>query len=128
MHKPPIGIGVRHVDVGASREIERVPRADLKIDGHRTRPVDQVMAVARTFRECSAIASEQWSFAAIFDEHQFALQKIDELVFVAVPVPLAGPATRRQRHQIHAEISDATRIPKAPSRARAAHRSSNGDG
>src|SRR4029077_19275962 len=34
MHEPPIGIGTHHVDIGASSEIVRVPRAHLEIDGH----------------------------------------------------------------------------------------------
>jgi hypothetical protein len=76
------------------------------------------MAVARAFWKRSAIARVQYSLAAIFDEHQLAFKQIYELVFVAVPVALTGPATRRQRHQIHAEIAKATRIAQAPPRTR----------
>jgi hypothetical protein len=73
---------------------------------------------ACAFRKRSAIARVQYSLAAIFDEHQLAFKQIDELVFVAVPVALTGPDTRRQRHQIHAEIAKATRIAQAPPRTR----------
>jgi hypothetical protein len=114
MHEPPVGIGTHHVDIGASSEVVRVPRAHLEIDGHRRGPVDQVMTVACAFRKRSAIAWVQCSLAAIFDEHQLAFKQIDELVFVTVPVALTGPATRRQRHQIHAEIAKPTRIAQAP--------------
>jgi hypothetical protein len=118
MHEPPIGIGTHHVDIGASSEVVRVPRAHLEIDGHRRGPVDQVMAVTRAFRKRSAIARVQNSLAAILDEHQLTFQQIYELVFVAVPVALTGPATGRQGHQIHAEITQATRIAQTPPRTR----------
>jgi hypothetical protein len=72
------------------------------------------MAVACAFRKRSAIARVQYSLAAFFDEYQLAFEQIYELVFVAVPVALTGPATRRQRHQIHAEIAKATRIAQVP--------------
>ena len=49
---------------------------------------------------------------------KFAFEQIDELVFVTVPVALTGPATGRQRHQIHAEIAKAARIAQAPPCAR----------
>jgi hypothetical protein len=74
MHEPPVGIGTHHVDIGASSQIVRVPRAYLEIYGHRRRPVDQVMAVACAFRKSSAIARVQCSLAAFFDEYQLALR------------------------------------------------------
>jgi hypothetical protein len=77
-----------------------------------------MMAVPCAFRKRSAIARVQYSLAAIFDEHQLAFEQIYELVFVAVPMALTGPAARRQRHQIHAEIAKATRIAQAPARTR----------
>jgi hypothetical protein len=59
MDKSPVGIRTHHVDVGTSSEIERVSGADLKVDGCRNGPVDQVMAVACTFRERRAISGAQ---------------------------------------------------------------------
>jgi hypothetical protein len=56
MHEPPVGIGTHHVDIGASSEVVRIPRAHLKIDGHRGGLVDEVMAIAGTFRKRGAIA------------------------------------------------------------------------
>jgi len=44
------------------------------------------------------------------DEGQFALQHVDELVLVAVPVALRGQGTRRQAHQVHAEVVEAEGI------------------
>src|ERR1700733_14605198 len=70
MHEPAVGIGTHHVDIGASSEVLRVPRAHFDIHGHCRGPVDQVMAVARAFWKRSAIARVQYSLAVIFDEHQ----------------------------------------------------------
>src|SRR5277367_5248838 len=118
MHEPPVGIGTHHVDIGASSEVVRVPRAHLEIDGHSSGSVNQVMAVACAFRKRSAIARVQYGLATIFDEHQLAFKQRYELVFVAVPVALTGPAAGWQGHQIHAEIAKATRIAQAPPRTR----------
>jgi hypothetical protein len=68
------------------------------------------MAIAGALRKRGAIARKKYGLAAFFDERQFAFEQIDELVFVAMPVPLTGSATGRRRHQIHAEIAKATRI------------------
>jgi hypothetical protein len=76
------------------------------------------MTVACAFGKRSAIPWVQYSLAAIFDEHQLAFEQIYELVFVAVPVALTGPASSRQGHQIHTEIAKATRIAQAPPRTR----------
>jgi len=76
MHEPPIGIGTHHVDIGASSEIVRVPRAHLEIDGHRRGPVDQVMAVTRAFWKRSAITRVQNSLAEILNEHQLTFKQI----------------------------------------------------
>src|SRR5882672_3267813 len=72
------------------------------------------MAIAGAFRKRRTITCVQQRLAAVFDEHHFALEHIDELVLVAVPVALAGPAARRQRHQVDAEIAKAARLAQAP--------------
>jgi len=92
MHKPPVGTGTHHVDIGAGGEVVRVARAHLQIDGHRGGLVDQVMAIVGAFWKCRAITRPQNRLAVVFNERQFAFKQIDELVFVAVPVALTGPA------------------------------------
>ena len=58
MHAAAIGVRTHHVDVdvdvdvGAGGEVVRMARAHFQLDGHRGRPVDQVVAVAGAFREC----------------------------------------------------------------------------
>src|SRR5262245_18838840 len=68
------------------------------------------MAIAGTFRKRRTIACVQHRLAAVFDERDFAFEHIDELVLVAVPVALAGPAAGRQPHQIDAEIAKPARV------------------
>src|ERR1700733_792099 len=114
VHEPAVSVGTHHVDIGASGEIVRVARAHFQVDGHRGGFVNQVMAVAGAFRKRRAIACAQHRLATVFDERQLALKQIDELVLVAVPVALAGPAARRQRHQIGTEIAKPARLAQAP--------------
>ena len=64
-----------------------------------------MMAIAAAFRKRCAVAWMQQRFTAIFDERHFAFEHINELILVAVPVALAGPAAGRQGHHIDAEIA-----------------------
>jgi hypothetical protein len=74
------------------------------------------MTIAGVFGKRCAIPCAQHRLAAVFDERHFTLEHIDELVFVAVPVALAGPAAGRQGHQIHAEIAKPARLAESPAR------------
>ena len=56
VHEPPVCIGTHHVDIGASSEVVRIPRAHLEIDGHRGELVDQVLVIAGALRKRGAIA------------------------------------------------------------------------
>jgi hypothetical protein len=55
------------------------------------RLIDQMMAIAGSLWKCCALTCAQQGFAVVLDERQFALKDIDELVFVGMPVALAGP-------------------------------------
>src|SRR5262252_2905293 len=76
------------------------------------------MPVAAAFREGRAVAGAQHSLAAILDQGEGAFEHIDELILVAMPVALAGPAARRQTHQVDAEVLEPARIPQPLARAR----------
>ena len=117
MQEAPVRTRAHHVDVGAGDDIVAVARADLQIERRDRRAVDHVMAVAAVFGEGSAIARPEQRFAAVLDQRQLALQHIDELVLMAVPVALARPAAGRQCHQVDAEIGEAAGIAEAPARA-----------
>ena len=53
-------------------------RAHFQVDGHRGRPVDQVVAVAGAFRDCRAVASPQKRLATVLDERHFAFEQLDD--------------------------------------------------
>lgn len=72
-----------------------------------------MVAVAAVFGEGGAVAGLEQRLAAVLDQRQFALQHIDELVLMAVPVALARPAAGRQRHQVDAEILQPAGIAEA---------------
>src|SRR6185503_15254359 len=80
------------------------------------------MAIARAFGKGRAIARVQHSLAAVLYERQLAFEYVDELILVTVPVTLTRPATRRQSHQIDAEIAQTPRLPQSPPRARRTRR------
>jgi hypothetical protein len=116
VHEPAVGVGTHHIDIGAGGEVVRVARAHLQIDGHRGGFVDQVMAVAGAFRKRRTFSCVQRRLAAVFDQRHFAFEHMDELVLIAVPVALAGPAAGRQGHQVDAEIAQPARLAQAPPR------------
>jgi hypothetical protein len=86
-------------------DVGGLARADLEINRHCARLVDQVMAVAGAFRKGCAIAGAQYRFAVIFDQGQLAFNHIHEFVFVRMPVTLARPVARRQAHEIDTVVS-----------------------
>src|ERR1700761_7867004 len=71
------------------------------------------MAVACAFAEGRAVTRAQHGLALVLDQHQLALQHMDELVFVRMRMPLARPVSRRQMHKGDAEISEPARLAEA---------------
>ena len=65
------------------------------------------MAIALTWSEAGAIAGVEHGFAGIGDEHDRGPDDIDELVFVAVPMTLAGPGAGLDDGEVDAEQSEA---------------------
>ena len=55
-------------------------------------------------------AADRDLFAGIGDQNHFAGNNIDKLVLLGVPMPLAGPHTRRKPEQIDAELRKTRRI------------------
>jgi len=86
-----------------------------------------MMAVPRALWKRCALARPQQRFAAVFDKGQLAFQDMDELVFVAVPVALAGPAAGRQRHEVDAKVPQPACVPSLL-RVRSTPRSLKGSG
>ena len=79
--------------------------ADLEQQGVAAASVDDLMAVRPAGRESRRHAGGQQLLAAVRDEHDLALDDVDELVLPAVPVPLRGGEAGRQPHEIDAGSS-----------------------
>jgi hypothetical protein len=80
VHEPAVGVAAHHVDVGAGGKVGGRARTDFEIDRHNARLVDHVMAVAGAFRKGRAITGAQHRRAAVFDQRQFAFERIDEIL------------------------------------------------
>ena len=61
-------------------------RADLEVECIALRLVDEMMTVGHAGLEACRIAREQHGRAAVLDQHDLALEHIDELIFGLVPV------------------------------------------
>src|SRR6516165_9638410 len=68
------------------------------------------MAVARAFRKSGAVAGAQQGLAVVFDQREFAVEHIDEFVFMRMPMALARPVTRRQTHEVNPEVGQSPGI------------------
>jgi hypothetical protein len=64
----------------------------------------QVMSVGVTGEEAGAIARLQDFLAPFRNEDNLSLQNVDELLRQSVPMPLAGPRSRRQFQQVYAKV------------------------
>src|SRR6267154_586966 len=62
------------------------------------------MAVAVSGGKPCCVAGAQCFLTLVGHEHHLAGEDIDEFVFVAVPMTLARPGTRRQATQVDAEL------------------------
>src|SRR5690348_6910025 len=82
---------VAHVDVGVDRGFDRRASANLEIDAVLLGLIDQTVANPAVGFPAGGIAGRQHDFAVVLAERDLALQHIDELVFVAMPVPLRRP-------------------------------------
>src|SRR5690606_3476424 len=80
--------GQEEVDVGIGHLVVQGAVADLEVDGPLLAFVAHMVAVALGGGKAGGHPRLQLLFPGVGDERQFALQQVDELVLVAVPVPL----------------------------------------
>ncbi len=69
-----------------------------------------MVAVAGGLRERRALTGAQQHLALVVDEDELALEHIDELVLVRMPMALARPSAGRQAHEIDAEVDEAAGV------------------
>ena len=62
---------------------------DLEIDGDFIRSIDHVMTVAGIFLKRRAVASAQNRLPIVFNQDEFALKHVNQLVLGCVPMTLA---------------------------------------
>jgi hypothetical protein len=108
------------VDVGVLGHAARVVRPDFEDHGLAVGTILQVMPVRLTRLEAGTVARVQHFLSSIGHQHHFAFDDVDELVVVAVPVPLTGPRTGRKSAQVHSEARESGGGAKAPAFATAA--------
>src|SRR3954453_21818980 len=93
------------IDIGIMRFVAlQVGRSYFEDQRPRVRSIFQVMSVGLLRTEGGAIAGAEYFFAPFCNEDNLSRQNIDELLCQSVPMPLAGPCTRRQFQQIYAEV------------------------
>src|SRR5215472_6286763 len=104
-----------HVDIGIDAAVVlRIGIADLEHHGVAAGPVDEMMAVGIARLEGRTFAGAQDLLSAIGDEGQLALQHHDELILMAVPVPLARPDARGNAGEIDPEGGEPGGASQAP--------------
>ena len=108
------------VDVGVLGHAFGIVRPDLKDYCLAVGAILQAMPVRLTRLEASTIARLEHFLPRIGHQHHFAFDDVDELVVVAVPVPLAGPRTGRKSAQVHSKARESSSGAKAPAFATAA--------
>jgi hypothetical protein len=89
MKEATVRVCAHQVYIGADRDVLWMPRTNLKVEGILGRAIDHVMAIPRSFRKSGGVAGPEHGLTLIFDEDEFALQHIDKLVFVRMPMALA---------------------------------------
>jgi hypothetical protein len=105
MHVPAVAFEKTHVDV---RVIALIflgfTRPDLEEDGVPVGSILYMVAVADSGFESGAIAGAKKLLSGVCDEHDLALEDVNELILGGMPMTLAGPGTGRQPQEIHPEI------------------------
>src|SRR5262249_24881808 len=76
---------VNEIDIGIMRTLPLGARADLEIERIALRLVDEMMTVRHTGREACCVARAQHGRAIVLDQHDFALEHVNELIFGLVP-------------------------------------------
>src|SRR5262249_56430652 len=81
-------------------------RADLKVDRIARRPMDEMMTVSDPSLETRGIARLQHGRAAVLDQHDLALEHVDEFVFGLVPVAQRGGGAGLEAREIDPELRE----------------------
>src|SRR6185437_1019407 len=102
-----------HVTVGIVSGIGRVAVAHLQVQRRGAAAIDELMAVAAAGREAGTHAGAQHLLACVAAQHHLALEHINELVLVRVPVAHGGLLARRQPRQVDADARQPERIAEA---------------
>jgi hypothetical protein len=93
------------IDIGIMRFVAlQVGRSYFEDQRPRVRSILQVMSVGLARTEGGAIAGAEEFFAPFCNEDNLSRQNIHELLCQSVPMPLAGPCTRRQFQEIYADL------------------------
>src|SRR5437868_3029872 len=85
-------------------------RADLEQQHVALRAVHDAVAVRHVRLPAGAVTGLERDLAALFDQHALALQDVDELVLLFVPVKNRRGRAGLQLREVHAELRQADRI------------------
>src|SRR5215813_9071727 len=77
---------VNEIDIRIMRTLPLGARADLEIERIALRLVDEMMTVRHAGLEACCVARAQHGRATVLDQHDFALEHVNELIFGLVPV------------------------------------------
>src|SRR5262249_53249363 len=95
----------RHqVDITIVSFFRRGARADFKIERGFSALIDEMMPIGLACGKACSHPRRKGLLPGVGD--------IDELVLVCVPVPLRGPCSRRESHEIHAELGELKCVPQ----------------
>src|SRR5262249_5442558 len=81
-------------------------RADLEVDRVTLRPIDEMMTVSDPSLKTRGVARLQHGRAAVLDQHDLALEHVDELVFGLVPVAQRGGGAGLEAREIDPELRE----------------------
>src|SRR5690606_34445965 len=109
-----------HVDVRVLALVGVVAIADHQDARGPVAAGREVVAIARPGLEARAVAGAHGLFAVVGDQHQFAFQHVNELVFAGMPVALAGPDAGVEGDQVDTERGQARGIAQLQPAAAAA--------
>src|SRR5215217_1691707 len=92
------------------RALRRRARPDFKQQHVSVRAVHDAVAVRHVRLPARAVARFQYRPALVLNQHALALQDVDELILLLVPVTNRRRGTRLELRQVHAELREAHSI------------------
>src|SRR5690606_13963038 len=88
--------------------------ADLEVDRRGRATVDQMMTIFATGWKPGCDPRLETLLAGFRHQRDVALQHVDELVLVRMPVPQRRPRAGRQLHEVDAEMAEPERVAQGP--------------